>query len=331
MRFLGVASSTRRDAEGESIAPEALEKMAQRRGIPLLPGHRARPQEALGVVEECWTGEGKLHVRGRLKEDNPRAPGFFLRLLQGRPFALSVGGRIRRARRAPEGRVLEEVDLEHVAVCRQEQAKNPDTWVAAEGEVEGRESEVGLTSRPLLPAGEGEEETRGAGGGRVGAAATPAARSEAGGFTPHPSPGRRGEQGAATAGLTPSLAPRTNPAASLRSGEHAAGEPPDPRSATPPPFKEGAGGRESAGETPAPLEHPWPVPLSVQVEALREEITTLQARLTEAEARAARAEREKEELALKRAQVQPGRRQSLPLTGPVPRAKTNDNLWKGVL
>jgi len=123
------------------------------------------------------------------------------------------------------------------------------------------------------------------------------------------------------------------------------------------------GSAARSGETPGPWppagKHAapeWPGPLSVQVQALRDEIRSLQERLAqaeaqyeaarteaertiaaaqaqaaEAEARAAQAEREKEELAVRRAQAQPGRRQSLPLTGAAPQRKTNDNLWKGVL
>jgi hypothetical protein len=166
MRFEGIASSTAVDREGEQMSPAALEDMAKAGRVELRAGHRGG--ERVGAVEECWRDGERLRVSGRLDETSPRARALWDRLRQGVRMALSVGGRKRVVRRySPVAgrwvRMIEGAHLEHVAVCRPEEARCGEAEIVAsgEGEVESRKSKVesgegSLTPWPPLPAGEGE-------------------------------------------------------------------------------------------------------------------------------------------------------------------------------
>jgi len=111
--------------------------MTEFAGVDLLPSHRAGPLEALGTVEQCWADEGSFRVSGRLEKDNPQARLLFRRLQEGRRYGLSVGGRVRQAKwqydpqAGEQVRVIEDVELDHIAVCRPEEAVNPDTYLTA--------------------------------------------------------------------------------------------------------------------------------------------------------------------------------------------------------
>ena len=133
MRFEGIASSTGVDREGERMSPRALEAMARSGGVELRDGHRG---ETIGVVEECRREGERLTVRGSL-EDTPRARALWEKLRAGVRLALSVGGRKRVVRRysvvaGRHVRMIEEARLEHVAVCRPDEARNGETELRVE-------------------------------------------------------------------------------------------------------------------------------------------------------------------------------------------------------
>lgn len=136
MWFEGVASSTRLDRQRERMTAQALEKMAQFRGLELLPSHKAGPLEMLGTVQECWADDSSFRVAGILEEENPQARILFKRVQAGRGYGLSVGGRVTRAhwgfdeRAGGQVRLIDDVELDHIALCRPEQAANPDTYLA---------------------------------------------------------------------------------------------------------------------------------------------------------------------------------------------------------
>ncbi len=172
LRFEGVASSTRLDRQKERMTPNAIRKMATQTGLDLLPSHDAGALEELGVVEEAWVDNDQFRIAGRLDESNPEAVRLFEKVSQGRRYGLSVGGRVTKAfwRHDDEAgrqiRFIDDVELDHVAVCRPAAAANPDTYLstlakAAEGMTE--------------PAPDGEDEA--AMLARVGRAAVQAARS----------------------------------------------------------------------------------------------------------------------------------------------------------
>ncbi len=137
MRFEGVASSTTLDRQQERMTPRAIQKMALHTGLELLPSHSAGPLEELGVIEEAWADNSQFRVAGRLDPSNPAARRLFEKAASGRQFGLSVGGRVTKAfwrydeDAGRQVRHIDDVELDHVAVCRPGAAANPDTYLAA--------------------------------------------------------------------------------------------------------------------------------------------------------------------------------------------------------
>jgi hypothetical protein len=142
--------------------------MAQFRGIDLLPSHRAGPLEELGTVEETLADNDTFRVAGRLDGTNPEARRLFEKVAAGRPYQLSVGGRVLKAFWADDDdfgkriKHIDDVTLDHIALCRPGQAANPDTYLhvmaksAGDGEVlgdpPGREGLALRIGRALLEA-----------------------------------------------------------------------------------------------------------------------------------------------------------------------------------
>lgn len=135
LRFEGVASSTCLDRQHERMTANAIRKMATQAGLDLLPSHRAGPLEELGTVEQAWVDSESFRVAGRLDRSNPQAQRLFDRVTGGRRYGLSVGGRVTKAfwRHDDEAgrqvRHIDDVELDHVAICRPEAAANPDTYL----------------------------------------------------------------------------------------------------------------------------------------------------------------------------------------------------------
>lgn len=134
--FEGVASSTSLDRQQERMTANAIKKMGEQRGMGLLPSHSAGPLEELGVVDETWVDNDQFRVAGRLDKANPTALRLFDHISSGRTYGLSVGGRVRKAywdydeEAGRKVRHIDDVELDHVAVCRPEAAANPDTYLA---------------------------------------------------------------------------------------------------------------------------------------------------------------------------------------------------------
>lgn len=132
----GVASSTRLDRQRERMTKNAIAKMQQFAGIDLLPSHKAGPLEELGTVKECWVDNDSFRVRAQLEEMSPQAVLLFKRLAEGHQYGLSVGGKVTKAywdfdqETGERVRYIDDVVLDHVAVCRPQQAANPDTYLA---------------------------------------------------------------------------------------------------------------------------------------------------------------------------------------------------------
>lgn len=159
LRFEGVASSTRLDRQQERMTPNAIRKMAQYANLDLLPAHGAGPLEELGVIEEAWADNDEFRVAGRLDRTNPAAQKLFAKALSGKRYGLSVGGRVTKAfwrydeEAGRQVRYIDDVELDHVAVCRPGAAANPDTYLAALAKAADR---VMGAARSLWPFGKGE-------------------------------------------------------------------------------------------------------------------------------------------------------------------------------
>jgi hypothetical protein len=135
MWFEGIASSTSVDKQNERMTERAIRKMASCTGIDLLPSHDAGPLQELGVVTETCVDNQKLRVAGLLDPDNPDAVRFFRKAQSGRPYQLSVGGRVKSAfwqfdpALSKHVKHIDDVELDHIAVCRAGRAANPDTYL----------------------------------------------------------------------------------------------------------------------------------------------------------------------------------------------------------
>lgn len=134
LRIVGVASSTAKDKQNEKMSRNALQKMTQFSGIDLLPGHHADILSELGTVEKLWLDEDeKLYIEATLDEEEPKAKKLFRNLQAGKRYQLSVGGRILSAKWATDGiettRVIDDVELDHIAITREGMAANPDTFI----------------------------------------------------------------------------------------------------------------------------------------------------------------------------------------------------------
>jgi len=130
-RFEGVASSTGVDRHGDKLSEEALRHVAQSGPCKLVWTHRKKAEE-VGRIEQWQLQGNKLYVQGTLQPQNPQAQALVRRLRNGERLGLSLGGRIKRwrwgwdAHREGPVRYLEEIVVEHVAVCRAAEAVNPD-------------------------------------------------------------------------------------------------------------------------------------------------------------------------------------------------------------
>ncbi|NSW54559.1 MAG: hypothetical protein HPY44_00980 [Armatimonadetes bacterium] len=160
--FEGVASSRSLDRQSDRMSARAIEMMAECVPLDLLPDHKAGALQELGLVEKCRVVDGQFVVQGRLYADTDAARVLCRRIAEGRKYQLSVGGKVTKARRemdpvlGREVRVIEEVVLDHVALCRAGHAANADTYLtvmakAAEG-LCGDSSAAGLRglARALL-------------------------------------------------------------------------------------------------------------------------------------------------------------------------------------
>jgi len=137
LRFEGVAASTSLDRQAERLTPAAVEKMQQYTGIDLLPSHNAGVLQELGVVEKCWVDNNQFRIAGCLEPGNPEAARLYERLKAGKQYGLSIGGRVLKAHwdfdteAGRQVKYIDDVVLDHIAVCRPTQAANPDTYLTA--------------------------------------------------------------------------------------------------------------------------------------------------------------------------------------------------------
>lgn len=137
LRFEVVAASTSLDRQAERLTPAAVEKMQQYAGIDLLPSHNAGVLQELGVVEKCWVDNNQFRVAGYLEPGNPEAARLYERLKAGKQYGLSIGGRVLKAHwdfdteAGRQVKYIDDVVLDHIAVCRPTQSANPDTYLTA--------------------------------------------------------------------------------------------------------------------------------------------------------------------------------------------------------
>ena len=137
------------DRQKERMTGNAMRKMGTYEGLPLVLGHggwRGRyalqgdvAAKRIGTVERCQVEGGLLVVRGVLDQGSLVATRVQAEVAAGRRYALSVGGRVTAAHWARDNetgemvRHIDDVELDHVAVCSREAAVNPDTSLGLVG------------------------------------------------------------------------------------------------------------------------------------------------------------------------------------------------------
>jgi len=88
-------------------------------------------------VEKCWVDNNQFRVAGCLEPGNPEAARLYERLKAGKQYGLSIGGRVLKAHwdfdteAGKQVKYIDDVVLDHIAVCRPTQAANPDTYLTA--------------------------------------------------------------------------------------------------------------------------------------------------------------------------------------------------------
>jgi len=143
MRFTGVASSTGVDKQQENVTEKALDSMAQQLPMVLAcaGSHNEAmvdPRSEIGMIDNFTIDDGKLLLAGCLDEDHPWASWLYKGMAASR-WKLSIGGRIpegarRTVHNAKSGmfeRRIDEVQLDHVLLCRPESAINQECEIKA--------------------------------------------------------------------------------------------------------------------------------------------------------------------------------------------------------
>lgn len=137
MRFEGVAASTSLDRQHERMTPEAIAKMEAYTNLDLLPSHRAGALSELGQIEKCWVDNDQFRISGALDGTSGEARRLYEKLRAGKSYGLSVGGRVLKAHwdydeeAGRKVKYIDDVALDHIALCRPSQAANPDTYLTA--------------------------------------------------------------------------------------------------------------------------------------------------------------------------------------------------------
>jgi cell division septum initiation protein DivIVA len=91
----------------------------------------------LGQIEKAWVDNDQFRVSGTLDADSEEAQRLYQRLQAGKRYGLSVGGRVLKAHWEHDeeaGRTvkhIDDVELDHIALCRPSEAANPDTYLTA--------------------------------------------------------------------------------------------------------------------------------------------------------------------------------------------------------
>jgi len=159
MRFIGIASSTSLDREGDRMLEQALDMMAQARNVPLLNwvdgSHRADRSKAIGKAERFWREGNKLMVEGRFYDWVPEARTIYDQLADqeaGAPvsYSLSVGGGFQYGRDETGQRGIAKVNLTNLVVAPSDKVMNPDCVLALAKALELDEAEE-LLEKALLP------------------------------------------------------------------------------------------------------------------------------------------------------------------------------------
>lgn len=136
----GVASSTALDSQEERVSKEGLELFGYHPPVELFNTHSPKAGEELGITVKHGIGDDMtFRVVAELYPDVPAAAKIWQRMQAGAKYGLSFGGTIEKAHWEYEEtlgkriRILDAVNLDHIAITRAGHAANPDCWLGAIG------------------------------------------------------------------------------------------------------------------------------------------------------------------------------------------------------
>ena len=134
--FEGLASTPSVDKQKEAMGAGAITKMAAEAAVDIFNSHAPKAGEEIGVtLQHTVTPEGGFLVKGELFGDVQAARTIHQRMLTGKQYGLSVGGRAKAAHyelvKGERVRVIDDMELDHICVTPPGRAINSDTWVSA--------------------------------------------------------------------------------------------------------------------------------------------------------------------------------------------------------
>lgn len=96
----GIASGTMIDVEGEQVSKEALQQFVDGLPLPLTDDHAKGNilAEVGEVVEASITDDNSLFIKARLDKENPSVPYLVKKIGDGKKFAFSVQGAVRKVK-----------------------------------------------------------------------------------------------------------------------------------------------------------------------------------------------------------------------------------------
>lgn len=141
--FVGVASSTSLDRQGERITEKCLAGMAEQ--VPMVlavaPSHNEAIVDVMaeaGTITAFKAEDGDLHIAGNLDPKHPNAEFLWGKMQEGNS-KLSIAGRVLEARKSvwdgDLGKHVGEIDaieLDHILLCRSAAAVNQGTSIVAQ-------------------------------------------------------------------------------------------------------------------------------------------------------------------------------------------------------
>lgn len=133
MFFEGVASTTSVDTQKERTSDQCIKSMAGQVGLDLFNIHTRIAGQELGATISHKVADGALFVEAELFADNPEAVRIYNRMVSGKSYGLSIGGKVTAAHfeTAKSGeriRVLDDIALHHMVITPN--PSNKDTWTA---------------------------------------------------------------------------------------------------------------------------------------------------------------------------------------------------------
>ena len=134
-KLKGIASTTSLDRDNEKVSPDCLNKMAlsiKSKKLPIFGNHEHNWENMIGYANEAEIQGNNLIINFETayEETHPRVKQFVGSLQAGLPLMLSIGGKVKMARKEGNGKmgIIDEVDLLETSVVGI--GANPDAFIS---------------------------------------------------------------------------------------------------------------------------------------------------------------------------------------------------------